>query len=323
MLPTLECKFSRSIAGLRAAGYIPKPGKLQGALMGEPFEVDIEEVEYLKHGEKPFLARVFRPRGKGPFPAVVEAHGGAWCEGNRANNDSVSAAVAKGGIVVAALDFRNPPEATYPGSVADVNYGVRWLKSQAERFNTRPGMVGSMGTSSGGHLVVLAALKPFDSRYAAIKLAEARFDARVPYVVALWPVICPLGRYRDHMSRGPHEPVSQRRGGGGAAVTQVRYWLTEEAMGEGSPMLALERGDEVEFPKILYLQNPIDQMHPRHLMEQFIANYRKRGGEVRQELFEGGAYDVVRSDPSAASAKTAVATIIDFIHCQAQLGATR
>jgi acetyl esterase/lipase len=291
--------------------------------MGEPFEVDIEEVEYLQHGGRPFLARVFRPRGKGPFPAVVEAHGGAWCEGNRANNDSVNAAVAKGGIVVAALDFRNPPEATYPGSVADINYGVRWLKSQAERFSTRPGMVGSMGTSSGGHLVVLAALKPFDPRYAAIRLAGAAFDARVPYVVALWPVICPLGRYRDHMGKGSGERASLRPGGSNAAITQVRYWLTEEAMGEGSPVLALERGDEVEFPKILYLQNPIDRMHPRHLMEQFIANYRKRGGDVRQELFEGAAYDVVRSDPSAASAKAAVAKIIDFIHHQAELGAVR
>jgi acetyl esterase len=95
------------------------------------YEVDVEEVEYLRHGAKPLLARVFRPHGKGPFPAVVEAHGGAWCEGNRANNDSINSAVAKGGVVVAALDFRNPPDATYPGSVADINYAIRWLKSEA------------------------------------------------------------------------------------------------------------------------------------------------------------------------------------------------
>jgi acetyl esterase len=94
-------------------------------------EVEIEEIEYLRHGDKPFLARIFMPRREGPFPAVVEAHGGAWCEGNRANNDAINSAVARGGVVVAALDFRNPPDATYPGSVADVNYAVRWLKSQA------------------------------------------------------------------------------------------------------------------------------------------------------------------------------------------------
>ena len=289
--------------------------------MSEPHAVDIEEVEYLRHGETPFLARVFRPRGKGPFPAVVEAHGGAWCEGNRTNNDSINAAVAAGGIVVAALDFRNPPEATYPGSVADVNYGVRWLKAQAARFDTRTDLVGSMGTSSGGHLVVLAALKPFDPRYAAIERAGVEGDARVPFVVALWPVICPLGRYRDRKAKTPGEQVYQGRGG--AVMMQRRYWLTEDAMGEGSPMLALERGDAVEFPHILYLQNPIDELHPRHLMEQFIANYRKRGGEVRQELFEGAKYDLVRSEPSSPAATAAVAKIVDFIHRQAARGGSR
>lgn len=275
------------------------------------YDVDIEEVEYLRHGEKPFLARVFKPRGKGPFPAVVEAHGGAWCEGHRTNNDSINSAVAKGGVVVAALDFRNPPDATYPGSVADINYGIRWLKAQAQRFNTTPDMVGSMGTSSGGHLVVLNGMKPQDPRYAAIPSPEPRFTARVPYVVALWPVICPLGRYRDRKAKSPGEQVYQSRGG--AVAMQEKYWLTEDAMGEGSPTLALERGDEVELPNILYLQNPADLLHPRHLLEQFVTNYRKQGGRLQLEFFEGAAYDLVRSDPSSQSAQLAIQKIIDFI----------
>ncbi len=282
------------------------------------YEVDIEEVEYLRHGEKPYLARVFRPRGAGPFPAVVEAHGGAWCNGDRTNNDAINGAVAKGGIVVAALDFRNPPEATYPGSVADVNYGVRWLKANAGRFDTAPAMVGSMGTSSGGHLVVLDALRPLDPRYAALALPGG-FDARVPYVVAFWPVICPLGRYRDRKGKPEGERAYQNRGG--AVALQDRYWLTEEAMGEGSPTLALERGEKVELPNILYLQNPADLLHPRHLMEQFVASYRRRGGKVEVELFEGAAYDLVRTDPSSPSARHAIAKAVEFIHRQAEQSA--
>src|SRR5579862_943460 len=280
------------------------------------YAIDIEEVEYLRHGAKPFLARIFRPRGDGPFPAVVEAHGGAWCEGNRTNNDTINSAVAKGGVVVAALDFRNPPDATYPGSVADVNYGVRWLKANAARFNTRPEMVGSMGTSSGGHLVVLNGMKPRDPRYAAVPVAGSSFDARVPYVVALWPVICPQGRYRDRKAKAPGEQAYQGRGG--AVAMQEKYWLTEDAMGEGSPVLALERGDKVEFPNILYLQNPIDQLHPRFLLERFVENYRSRGGKVEVELFEGPAYDLVRTQPDSAAAKAAVAKIVAFIHQQSE-----
>lgn len=277
------------------------------------YDVDIEDVEYLRHGETPYLARIFKPRGAGPFPSVVEAHGGAWTSGDRTGNDAINRAVAAGGVVVAALDFRNPPAATYPGSVQDVNYGVRWLKSEASRFKTRSDWVGTMGTSSGGHLAVLAALKPLDPRYAALPRAGG-FDARVPYVVTLWPVICPLGRYRLCLPKAGDDKVAQSRGN--PAASQMRYWLTKEAMAEGSAVLALERGDKVELPKILYVQNPEDPLHPRVLMEQFIANYRNRGGSVQLRLFEGQKYDLPRSDPSSPAAKEVIAAIVDFIHGQ-------
>ena len=38
--------------------------------------LDVEDVEYLRHGGKPLLARLFTPRGQGPFPLLVELHGG-------------------------------------------------------------------------------------------------------------------------------------------------------------------------------------------------------------------------------------------------------
>jgi acetyl esterase len=284
-------------------------------------DVETEQVEYLRHGEKGFSATIYRPRGPGPFPAVVEAHGGAWVEGKRENNDAINRAVAAGGIVVAAIDFRNPPEATYPGSVADMNYAIRWLKANAARFGTAPELVGAMGTSSGGHLAVLNGLKPRDPRYAAIPLAGgAAFDARVPYVVALWPVICPLGRYRAHAGTAP-APEGARRGGSSAAQMQMRYWLTEAAMGEGSALLAAERGDAIELPRILYLQNPNDPLHPRDLLDGFVAAYRRRGGAVEPMLFEGEKYDLPRSDPASPGARKIIERIVSFIRAEAQPGA--
>ena len=32
------------------------------------YEIDVEDVEYLRHGNKRLLARLYKPRGKGPFP---------------------------------------------------------------------------------------------------------------------------------------------------------------------------------------------------------------------------------------------------------------
>src|SRR5256886_17711511 len=80
------------------------------------YDVDIADVEYLRHGDKPLLARLFKPRGSGPFPIMVELHGGAWVRGGRLNGNAPHGALAKHGVIVAGLGFRLPPEGPYPAS---------------------------------------------------------------------------------------------------------------------------------------------------------------------------------------------------------------
>jgi len=43
----------------------------------QTYDIDIADVEYLRHGDTPLLARLFKPRGKGPFPIMIELHSGA------------------------------------------------------------------------------------------------------------------------------------------------------------------------------------------------------------------------------------------------------
>ncbi|OFW97079.1 MAG: hypothetical protein A3D94_15555 [Alphaproteobacteria bacterium RIFCSPHIGHO2_12_FULL_66_14] len=131
---------------------------------------DVADVEYLRHGDKPLLARVFKPRGAGPFPALVECHGGAWCMSDRTTEKLRHEYMASRGIVSIALDFRSGNEDPYPASVQDINYAVRWAKLNARELKTRPDLVGLSGQSSGGHLAMLVAMRPHDPRYAAIAL---------------------------------------------------------------------------------------------------------------------------------------------------------
>ncbi|MBC8282057.1 MAG: alpha/beta hydrolase, partial [Chloroflexi bacterium] len=134
----------------------------------QTYEVEIADVEYLNHGETPLLAKVFKPVGNGPFPIMIELHGGAWVNGNRLNGDPANEALAKNGVIVVALDFRVPPEAPYPASLADIHYGIRWAKTQAASWNGNPDRIGAMGTSSGAHQAMLLGMRPNDSRYAAL-----------------------------------------------------------------------------------------------------------------------------------------------------------
>src|SRR5258705_3582349 len=162
------------------------------------YEFDCADIEYLPQGDKPLLARVHKPRGEGPFPALVECHGGAWCLQDRHTEKLRHQAMAAHGIVSVALDFRSGNEAPYPASVQDINYAVRWAKLNARDLKSRPDLVGLSGQSSGGHLAMLVAMRPHDPRYASIALpaGSPAHDASVRCVVMSWPVINPLSRYR-------------------------------------------------------------------------------------------------------------------------------
>ena len=123
-------------------------------------EVRVEDVEYQRQSGRALLARLYRPSGAGPFPAALQVHGGAWVNKDRTDNDFMAKGFAERGIFVAAIDFRMPPEAPYPASLADINLGTRWLKAHAGEYRSRPDWIGSFGTSSGGHQVLLAAMRP-------------------------------------------------------------------------------------------------------------------------------------------------------------------
>lgn len=286
-------------------------------------EVITEDFDYVVHDGTPLRARLYRPRGRGPFPAVVDAHGGAWIQGSYVNNDPINRPIAQAGVVVLAIDYRLPPVGTYPASVADVNYAVRWLKHNAERYSTPAQAVGVMGTSSGGHLAVLAALKPDDPRYCAVQLANGTsVDASAAYVVSMWPVICPLTRYRENLERNSRG-VDDHGGRVGGGLDQMRYWIDEAAMADGSPVMALERGDAVATPDMLYVQALCDTLHPRHSMDRFCELYRRAGGTVETVLVEGEPYDLVRSKADSSEAKRAVTRIIEFIHERSGLASNR
>ena len=280
-------------------------------------QVKVEDVEYLRHGNTPYLATIYRPQGTGPFPIMVELHGGAWCRSDRHGDKVIHEALAKSGVVVASLDFRQPPVASYPASLQDIHYGIRWLKARANELGSRPDMIGSMGNSSGGHQAMLLAMRAFDARYSALPspAGSPAVDATVRCVIMTSPVIDPLGRYHyaKQLKAGgqPYPPLVDE-----VLPGHDSYWKTEEAMAEGAPALALERGEKVQLPPVLYLQGTDDQAHPRPHLDRFVAAYRKAGGTVDLELFDGEGQGFIMRKPGSPASNRALEMIVEFVHKQ-------
>ena len=267
------------------------------------FEVDERDVEYQNQSGKPWLARIYQPKGTGPFPSIVDVHGGAWHNGDRTNNAGIDRALAAKGILVAAVDFRQPPEAGYPASICDVNFAVRWLKMHAAEFNGTTA-VGAFGNSSGGHQVVLSALRPRHAAYSALPLPNhTEIDASLAYVIAGWPVIDPLYRFRYAKETNREELIK----------AHLDYWRTEEAMAEGSPQTIIEQDERVDLPPILMLLKANDRNHPLEMQERFIASYRKRGGAIEVQTFDGLPEHRMVPSPSQPETMRVIDTITAFI----------
>ena len=78
------------------------------------FDVQTHDVEYQNaHGES-WQARIYQPQGEGPFPAILDVHGGAWNAGSRLNSEHIDHGLASSGLVEAAVDFRLAPDHPYP-----------------------------------------------------------------------------------------------------------------------------------------------------------------------------------------------------------------
>ena len=267
-------------------------------------EVRIEDVEYQRQGGRALLARLYRPAGIGPYPAVVQVHGGAWVNKDRTDNDFIARALAESGILVASLDFRMPPEAPYPASLADINLGIRWLKARARLYGSRPDWVGSMGTSSGGHQVLLAAMRPNDPRYAALALSEApQTDARVAFVISGWGVLDPLLRYHLAKQAGNAELVGNHH----------VYWGDEATMSEGSPPAILDRGEKVVLPPALAFGGDKDEWVPLETMQRLVNGWRHAGGEIELQIYPGANHGFMTGKPDAPYAGPAIERMKAFI----------
>jgi len=271
------------------------------------YDIHAEDIEYRRRDGKPLLARLYRPQGAGPFPGVVEVHGGAWIGNDRLTNVAIHQPLAASGAVVLAIDFRMPPEAQYPASIADINFAVRWLKARGPELGVDPARVGGVGTSSGGHQLMLSALRPRDPHYAALPMPAApTLDAGLAFVALCWSILDPLARYR----------MVKANGNTRLASAHDAYWPSEAAMAEGNPQLILERGEATALPPALLLQGTNDDNVTPDMASRFAASYRKAGGPIALETFEGQPHAFIAKDPAAPAALKAIELIVAFVRAQ-------
>ncbi len=249
------------------------------------FDVAVSEVEFRRtRAGRQLMARIYQPVGSGPFPAVLDLHGGAWNAKDRHAEEPMDRALAASGLLVVAIDMTLAPEAPYPACVQDANYGVRWLKWKAASWKGDGSRIGVYASSSGGHVAELLVMRPRDSRYSAIPLPEApQADATIAYVAMRSPVSNPYARFQNAEQLKRDSMIKNH----------TTFFVPWDTIHESNPQEILERHEKVSLVPLLIMQGALDDNVLPAVQEKFAATYKAAGGDCEFQLFEGCEHEWV------------------------------
>jgi acetyl esterase/lipase len=294
-------------AGVPAAhALLPGAAHAAGAPAYDPagkFEVDVKEVEFRRNGAgRMLMARIYQPKGPGPFPTVLDLHGGAWNNKDRHAEQPMDRALAASGLLVVAVDMTVAHEAPYPACVQDANYAVRWLKRNAATWNGDASRVGVYGSSSGGHVAELLGLRPHDPRYNAIPLAGTpNLDATVAWVACRSPISDTFARYQNAESRQRESMIKNNK----------TFFVPWETIHEANPREILERDEKVTLVPFLIMQGALDDNVLPAAQENFVKIYKAAGGQVEYHLFENSVHEwVAEPGPQTDKARETVKAFV-------------
>jgi acetyl esterase/lipase len=249
------------------------------------FDLTVSELEYRRTAKgRSLMARIYQPTGPGPCPVVLDLHGGAWNAKDRHAEEPFDRALAAAGALVVAVDLTLAPEAPYPACVQDASYALRWLKAKAKNWNGDATRIGLFGSSSGGHVAELLALRPGDARYSAIPLTEApALTAPPDYVMMRSPISNTFARFGNAQARKVDTMIKNN----------ATFFIPWDSIHESNPQEILERKEKVALKPFLIMQGALDNNMLPAFQTKFVETYRAAGGSCDYTIFEGCEHEWV------------------------------
>src|SRR5256714_1545975 len=117
-------------------------------------------VTHRTHGGVKLQGDLYLPAGPGPFPVIINVHGGYWRRGSRDTFQHWGPYLAERGYAGFTISYRltKPGKKTYPEVVYDVRAAVQFMRGRASEFRLDPERIALWGNSAGAQLAALVAL---------------------------------------------------------------------------------------------------------------------------------------------------------------------
>jgi len=94
----------------------------------------------------------------------------------------MAAALALRGFAAVCIEYRASDEAIFPAAVKDTKSAVKWIKTNASKYNFNPSSIGAIGGSAGAHLAILLGVS---SKAQSLNPTENTEDFKIQAVVGL------------------------------------------------------------------------------------------------------------------------------------------
>jgi acetyl esterase len=100
------------------------------------------------------------PKGQGPFPGVIIAHGGGWEAGDKVTYVTpLFEPLAKAGFAWFSIDYRLTPQYRHQDQIEDLREAIRFVRAHEKTFRIDPNRVALIGESASGQMAALLATR--------------------------------------------------------------------------------------------------------------------------------------------------------------------
>ncbi len=243
---------------------------------------------YTAPGEPEQRLDIYVPRGEAPeggWPVVLAIHGGGW---RRYSKEQYAARVAnpllRAGFAVVAPNYSlsAPGRPSWPVPRDQLRQAVRWIHTQADRFQLNDQQIAAMGESAGGHLAALLGTAPGepDSRVQAV------IDFYGPVDLVSLPDQSPEAKFA----------INQFLGGAAFDLAQRRA---------ASPLDHVSPDD----PPVLIVQGTADTVVPRAQSDAFAEALGQAGVPYRYVLIPNAPHGFALN----VNGRSLMPSIVEFL----------